>query len=742
MCVVPDNDLFNAISSGAASVVTDRIVRFTENGILLESGTELEADIIVTATGLNMVPFGQIDLHVDGEKVDLHDRLLYKTADGQRTCPTSRSSSATPTRRGRSRSDLVSDYVCRLLAHMDRHGYTTVTPVADDPALIRRPFIELQTGYVSRAMHLFPQQGSHGPWTAEQSYAKDKVRLRTVEDPALRFTDTVSGRRWSPRERPHERACERIMDTARWANARDEPAMSYAPTIISVEGRRTRVRIEGDPAHRPVVLLHGIGRSLEDWGPQYTRLARTHRVIALDLPGSGFSARSPERTTLTVLARCVLETLDAIGERRPLHVVGNSLGGAVAQQMLALEPDRVAGLVLVNSAGFGSEVALPLRLIAIPVIGELLTATHHPRRRPDVRTAALRRPAAGQLGADRPRTGHRRPARPERRDARDHPGTRHVARHQGRLAEELAGAVAQHPRPTLIVWGDRDRVLPARHLEAARRLLPHADTHLFTGIGHMPQIECPDEFGALVLAFLGDIDRAEQPDPASAPVGLDASTQFLASPNSRSAQAEPGVVDATVEVSSGRAVGGSATSEHGTQLIVGGWAREERGVLLVEGKPGLPVDEHRVGVLARLVHDHSNVGLFGRTVDGSPLVQRDQHRQEGVSGCGEHVLVPRRTLAVAATLQQSGMHESPEPARQGVGGDPQTPLELVEPRHAMGRITQDEDAPPFADAFERQRDGAVHVLEALAFHESRVRRRASAPGRRAGRSGSVPAIRR
>jgi acyl-CoA synthetase (AMP-forming)/AMP-acid ligase II len=102
---------------------------------------------------------------------------------------------------------------------------------------------------------------------------------------------------------------------------------------------------------------------------------------------------------------------------------------------------------------------------------------------------------------------------------------------------------------------------------------------------------------------------------------------------------------------SGRADSGGATSEHGTQLIVGGRAREERGVLLVEGKPGLPVDQHRVGVLARLVHDHSNVGLFGRTVDGSPLVQRDQHGKEGLSGCGEHVLVPRRTLAVTATLQ-------------------------------------------------------------------------------------------
>jgi monooxygenase len=190
MCVVPDNDLFTAISSGAASVVTDRIVRFTEKGILLESGTELEADVIVTATGLNMVPFGRIDLHVDGEKVDLNDRLLHKAAMVSGV-PNFAFVVGYTNQAWTLKSDLVSDYVCRLLAHMDRHGYTTVTPVADDAALIRRPFIELQTGYVSRAMHMFPKQGSHGPWTAEQSYAKDKARLRTVEDPALRFTDTV-----------------------------------------------------------------------------------------------------------------------------------------------------------------------------------------------------------------------------------------------------------------------------------------------------------------------------------------------------------------------------------------------------------------------------------------------------------------------------------------------------------------------------------------------------------------------
>jgi pimeloyl-ACP methyl ester carboxylesterase len=145
-----------------------------------------------------------------------------------------------------------------------------------------------------------------------------------------------------------------------------------APAVISVNGRRTRVRIEGDPADPPMLLLHGVGRSLEDWAPQYPRLAGSHRTIALDVPGFGFSTLN-EPATLKVLARGVIDTLDTLGERRPLHVVGNSLGGAIALQLLVLDPYRVASLALVNSVGFDAEVAFPLRLLAMPVLGRLAT---------------------------------------------------------------------------------------------------------------------------------------------------------------------------------------------------------------------------------------------------------------------------------------------------------------------------------------------------------------------------------
>ncbi|MFF2510296.1 alpha/beta fold hydrolase [Streptomyces sp. NPDC058086] len=279
------------------------------------------------------------------------------------------------------------------------------------------------------------------------------------------------------------------------------------PAFISVNGRRTRVRIEGDPSDPPVLLLHGIGRSLEDWAPQYPRLAQGHRLIALDLPGFGFSARSPEPTTLKVLARGVIDTLDTLGEQRPLHVLGNSLGGAIAQQLLVLDPERVAGLVLVNSAGFGPEVALPLRLLTLPVLGRLVT--RRPTRAATRMTERL--PFADPALATKERIDHALAiARQPDPSAVLLETVRELATVRGTKPgwrAELTAAVAKHPRPTLIIWGDRDRVLPARHLDSARRLLPHAETHLLTGIGHMPQIECPNEFAARVLTFLADTER-------------------------------------------------------------------------------------------------------------------------------------------------------------------------------------------------------------------------------------------
>ena len=172
LCVVPDGDLFKALKSGKASIETDHIETFTESGIRLTSGTELDADIVVTATGLKMEACGGISLDVDGEPVSLGDRYVYKgmmisEVPNLAMCVGYTNASWTL------RADLTSMYVCRLLAEMDKRGYSTCVPqVTED--MEQRPILDLESGYVMRAVDQFPKQGSKSPWNMRQNYLLDR----------------------------------------------------------------------------------------------------------------------------------------------------------------------------------------------------------------------------------------------------------------------------------------------------------------------------------------------------------------------------------------------------------------------------------------------------------------------------------------------------------------------------------------------------------------------------------------
>jgi cation diffusion facilitator CzcD-associated flavoprotein CzcO len=189
MCVAPDGDFFAAISGGRVDVVTDRIATLTETGVALASGRELEADLLVTATGLELVPFGGIRLRVDGNEVELGSALVYRGMQLS-DVPNMAFAFGYANQSWTLGSDLTSEQVCRLLLHMDRRGYTSCTPRNRDPAIGGAPFADLTSGYVVRAIERFPKQGSGDPWRREQHHVRSVRALRRapLDDPALEFT--------------------------------------------------------------------------------------------------------------------------------------------------------------------------------------------------------------------------------------------------------------------------------------------------------------------------------------------------------------------------------------------------------------------------------------------------------------------------------------------------------------------------------------------------------------------------
>jgi len=192
MCLAPDGDFFAAIRSGRADVVTDQIAEFTEHGIRLESGAELEADIIVTATGLRLLALGGMQLAVDGSDVALPETMVYK-GTMLSGVPNLTFTFGYTNSSWTLKADLVSEYAVRLLRYMDAHGYDECVPVNDDPAIRERPMLDFQSGYVRRAIGEFPKSGSLGPWRVAMNYPRDLLTLRygRINDGALRF----SGRR-------------------------------------------------------------------------------------------------------------------------------------------------------------------------------------------------------------------------------------------------------------------------------------------------------------------------------------------------------------------------------------------------------------------------------------------------------------------------------------------------------------------------------------------------------------------
>ena len=187
LCLVPDGDLFKSLRSGRASIVTDTIDTFTENGIRLQSGQELAADIVVTATGLQMNVLGDVKVSLGGQPVDLRQGLVYKGLM-QSGLPNMANTLGYTNASWTLKADLTARYVCRLLRHMDRHGYAVCTP-RYDPTVVHEPVLSFSSGYVQRALPMLPQQGDRKPWRLGQNYLSDVWTLRfgRIEDGVLGF---------------------------------------------------------------------------------------------------------------------------------------------------------------------------------------------------------------------------------------------------------------------------------------------------------------------------------------------------------------------------------------------------------------------------------------------------------------------------------------------------------------------------------------------------------------------------
>jgi cation diffusion facilitator CzcD-associated flavoprotein CzcO len=188
ICLVPDADMFKALSDGRASIVTDHIEALTEKGIRLKSGKALEADIIVTATGLKLEVWNGLEVNVDGKRINAAETLAYKGMMYS-GIPNLASSFGYTNASWTLKCDLTCDYVCRLLNTLDDRRADFAVPENTDASVEQVPFLDFSSGYVQRAMEKFPRQGSKKPWALHQNYVRDLALLRwgKIDDGTLKF---------------------------------------------------------------------------------------------------------------------------------------------------------------------------------------------------------------------------------------------------------------------------------------------------------------------------------------------------------------------------------------------------------------------------------------------------------------------------------------------------------------------------------------------------------------------------
>ncbi len=269
---------------------------------------------------------------------------------------------------------------------------------------------------------------------------------------------------------------------------------------VSIAGYKIRFLEKGKGP--PLVLLHGLGGSLEWWEYNLGVLSREYRTIAFDFPGFGYSTKSGLDFSKNSASDFMVSFLDAFHIRRA-SLIGNSMGGLIAFFTAVNHPERIDNLILVNSVGFGVKLSLPLRLGTIFPLGELVLSA---------RNNLIVRILLNRMFYDSQKVPYH--LIPTVLEIFDMPQTRKACLRVLRSGVDLKGlkkeicrrvrdGAGSLPHKTLIIWGADDKVAPLDQAYAGKKLIKNSQLHVFNKCGHLPQVEWPEEFNQIVLEFLG-----------------------------------------------------------------------------------------------------------------------------------------------------------------------------------------------------------------------------------------------
>ena len=480
VCVAPGGDFYRALKSEAGHVVTGTIDEITETGVRMESGEDISADILITATGFNVLLFGGARFSLDGVPADLTEKIAYRgvmLSDMPNFAFAIGYTNASWTLK----IGLLVDWFSRLLAHMDGIGAASVRPLAPE-GLKTKPLLDFDAGYVQRALDGLPKQGTRSPWLMSMSYLADRreLRSRPVVDEFLRFDDA-----------PVLQELPTLLAG---------PGDSGAEEIIDLgDGRTMCVRIDGPMDGPAVIMITGLAFDLTAWPISFVKSLVTEgfRVVRIDNRDEGRSFRATSKApsarqllsgdlpedqyTVEDMSEDVADTMRALNIERA-DLIGFSLGGMIAQSLAAHHPPLVRRLVSICSTTGDPQVgttatstAAMLMLPGAPnrsvyirgrtIIGRHLAGPGYP----------IDEAYEAQLAAahwDRSLNPHGESAAMRRQIG--------AIRASGNRAEVLSDIAA----PTLVIHGDKDKIVRPDGGPATAEAIPGATFIEIPGMGH------------------------------------------------------------------------------------------------------------------------------------------------------------------------------------------------------------------------------------------------------------------